>query len=342
MIRERMSFCPVGSRPLESATLSPLIVGATYSSMDDGINAARIHAQKHGFSYKITHRNKNRAVLKCSGTNCNAYARISLSKKLEEYTIGKLSDSHSCQGSLQAPRGTQREHKFLVSLLRDSMIVNKTTKVKDIQTLFKRSGVEVGYTTAHKAKESLFNESVDAQRNQFSFLRSYVEELVKVDSDTIAKLKTQEEFSSDTPDSRFHSIFVAPGSARQAFTRMRPFIAVDGTFTKNRFIQILLLSVGMDAQDQLIILAWAVVPNECYETWSWFLHCLYESYPSTNHADSVIINDREKGLLQAVHDVLPIAFNAFCCWHIASNVQSKFGLAAKRLVMPDMQKLHQI
>lgn len=39
-------------------------------------------------------------------------------------------------------------------------------------------------------------------------------------------------------------------------------MAVDGTFAKTRFVQILLLAVSMDAQDKLVILGWAVVPNE--------------------------------------------------------------------------------
>ena len=63
--------------------LPEIAEGTTYSKMDDAVNAARIHAKTQGFSYKISHRNKARAVLKCSGSNCTAYARLSFSKKLE-------------------------------------------------------------------------------------------------------------------------------------------------------------------------------------------------------------------------------------------------------------------
>lgn len=328
-----MAFGLVSSAPAQTAALSTLAEGASYATMDDAINSARVHAQKQGFSYKVSHRNKSRAVLKCSGSNCQAYTRLSFSKKLEHYVIGKLKDEHSCQGTLQASRGSQRDHEFLVSLLRNDMIVNKNTPVKDVQRYLKqRIGSEIAYTTAHKAKETILNDSVDAQRSQFSFLHSYVDELLKVDPDTIAKIETREQSTTDGSVARFHSIFVAPGAARHAFTKMRPFLAVDGTFTKNRFIQILLLAVGMDSQDQIVVLAWAVVPNESFETWSWFLQLFRASFPSSNESETVVINDREKGLLNAVQDILPRALNAYCCWHIGSNVQTKFGLAAKRYV----------
>jgi hypothetical protein len=65
------------------------------------------------------------------------------------------------------------------------MVMNQNTKVEDIQTFLKQhAGIDVPYTTAHKAKESLLNESVGAQREQCFLILSYVEELVKVDSDT--------------------------------------------------------------------------------------------------------------------------------------------------------------
>src|SRR5689334_12999692 len=71
-----MTFGPVGSTPAQTTALSALTAGANYASLDDAINAARIHAQKQGFSYKVSHRNKNRAVLKCSGSKCQAYTRL--------------------------------------------------------------------------------------------------------------------------------------------------------------------------------------------------------------------------------------------------------------------------
>ena len=51
-------------------------------------------------------------------------------------------------------------------------------------------------------------------------------------------------------------------------------VAVDGTFLRARFIQILLLAVGIDADGHNTILAWAVVESENRNSWAWFFRHL--------------------------------------------------------------------
>jgi hypothetical protein len=42
------------------------------------------------------------------------------------------------------------------------------------------------------------------------------------------------------------------------------------------------------------------------------------------------MSDRDKGLLKAEIDAIPNAYCAFCYWHLARNIQKKFGLRAKQ------------
>ncbi|KAI9922648.1 hypothetical protein PsorP6_001338 [Peronosclerospora sorghi] len=44
-----------------------------------------------------------------------------------------------------------------------------------------------------------------------------------------------------------------------------------------------------------------------------------------------MINDREKGFINALEKQVPAAYAAWCCFNIAQNVQTKFGLKAKCL-----------
>ncbi len=48
-------------------------------------------------------------------------------------------------------------------------------------------------------------------------------------------------------------------------------MVVDGTFIKNSFKQIIMLAIGMDIEDKVIVLAPALVSNECIDTRTWFL-----------------------------------------------------------------------
>ena len=136
-------------------------------------------------------------------------------------------------------------------------------------------------------------------------------------------------------EKRFHSLFIAPGATIYAFQHIRCFVAVDGTFTKTRFVQIFLLAVSMDAQDELVILGWAVVPNVCEETRDWILTSLGKAHPGINERGSVVVNDSEKGLINSVAKSLPNAHNAFCCYHIAANVQTKQEIVIKRYVLSE-------
>ena len=77
---------------------------------------------------------------------------------------------------------------------------------------------------------------------------------------------------------------------------MRRFVAVNGTFLKGRFIQQLLLAVGIDANGNTLILAWVVVESENKESWRYFFEHLRESILEILEEMCVLISDRDKGI----------------------------------------------
>ncbi|CAD6978236.1 unnamed protein product [Tilletia controversa] len=137
-----------------------------------------------------------------------------------------------------------------------------------------------------------------------------------------------------TVDGTFTRAFLSPGPARRAWTACKPFMAVDGTFSKNKFNMVLLLAASMDADSNLVILAWALVTTESTDTWEWFLGKLLITFPSLAQSSSTIISDREKGLLAAVRAVLPNTTEEYCCWHLAENVKKGYGAEARKLFWP--------
>ncbi|KAE8220523.1 hypothetical protein CF326_g8739, partial [Tilletia indica] len=93
-------------------------------------------------------------------------------------------------------------------------------------------------------------------------------------------------------------------------------------------------SPTMDADSNLVILAWALVPTESQDTWKWFLAKLLSALSSLGLSSSTIISDRQKGLLAAIKKVLPDTIEGFCCWHLAENVKKHYGDEARRLFWP--------
>ncbi len=71
-----------------------------------------------------------------------------------------------------------------------------------------------------------------------------------------------------------------------------------------------MLTVGMDIEDKVIVLAWVLVPKECMDLWSCFMASIKESLPAIDSPNFVLINDWEKRLLSAISNIVPCAENA--------------------------------
>ncbi|XP_074314902.1 uncharacterized protein LOC141651076 [Silene latifolia] len=85
--------------------------------------------------------------------------------------------------------------------------------------------------------------------------------------------------------------------------------------------------MGVDANDQLYPLAFAIVEKETTDTWSWFLACI--RCLVTQRTGLCVISDRHKGIMKAMNEngsgwEEPFAYHRFCIRHHASNINSKF------------------
>lgn len=102
---------------------------------------------------------------------------------------------------------------------------------------------------------------------------------------------------------------------------------MDGTFLKARFILTLLLAVGIDANGELILLAWAVVESENRNSWEWFFRHLRRAIPEISSEECTLISDRDKGLIEAEVVLGGRVVVAWCCHHLKENFTERFGRA---------------
>ena len=75
---------------------------------------------------------------------------------------------------------------------------------------------------------------------------------------------------------------------------LRHFICFDGCWLKGEYGGHLLAATGIDPNDCIYPIAWAVVKNECTETWKWFLELLKTYLEMWNSCDWCIMSDRQK------------------------------------------------
>ena len=128
---------------------------------------------------------------------------------------------------------------------------------------------------AAQAKHTIIRSILFSQRDQFTPFPQYLPFLEQHNSDLYAHL------APDSDTNSFKICFVCPQTSCQTFLHCTPFIALDGTFTKTQFIQVL-LAVGIDAENHAIQLAWAMVESETEDAWRYFLIHLWQSIPEVN------------------------------------------------------------
>uniref|UniRef100_K3YKW2 Uncharacterized protein n=1 Tax=Setaria italica TaxID=4555 RepID=K3YKW2_SETIT len=111
----------------------------------------------------------------------------------------------------------------------------------------------------------------------------------------------------------------------EAFQHCRPVILVDGTFLTGKYKGTLMMAVGVDPEQQLVPLAFALAESENNESWSWFMKLvrLHVLGPSRIVC---MISDRHHGLLNCAQDHMdgfPPLVHRWCTRHFAANMSQR-------------------
>ena len=116
----------------------------------------------------------------------------------------------------------------------------------------------------------------------------------------------------------FHRVFWAFSPSIEGFKHCRPIISVDATYLYGRYKGKMLIAMGVDANNQFFPLAFAIVEEESFNSWRWFLTCIRESV--TQRKGLCLIFDRHAAILAAVNQPNskwqePWAYHRFCLRH---------------------------
>ena len=102
----------------------------------------------------------------------------------------------------------------------------------------------------------------------------------------------------------------------QAFPRL---FLMDCTYKTNRYRFPLFQIVGVTSTDKSFLAAQAFIHREKEEDYVWALENL-KRIMDPDEMPRVIVTDRDKGLMNAIQKVFPMATHLLCRWHIGKNV----------------------
>ncbi|KAL0325253.1 UNVERIFIED_CONTAM: hypothetical protein Sradi_5094600 [Sesamum radiatum] len=99
----------------------------------------------------------------------------------------------------------------------------------------------------------------------------------------------------------------------------RPIIGIDECYLKGPHGGILLTTCGVDPNNSLFPIAYAVVNKEYRETWEWFLIILKHDLNILRKDEFTFMSDKQKSLIQALDEVFLGSEHRFCVRHSHNN-----------------------
>ncbi|KAK8613507.1 hypothetical protein V6N13_101266 [Hibiscus sabdariffa] len=116
----------------------------------------------------------------------------------------------------------------------------------------------------------------------------------------------------------FFRIYVCFQALKQGWKDgCRPFIGVDGCWLKSAKKGELLVDVGRDANNQMFLIAWAVVEVECVSSWRWFLKKLFTDLEHPTGEGITLMSDQQKGLVKVLVEDYPDTAYRMCARYLA-------------------------
>lgn len=175
----------------------------------------------------------------------------------------------------------------------------------------------------YDVKQKVKGTGATGEANSFQLFGSLVDEFVSKDPDGIYDLRV----GSDNTFEMVRVVnqaFFGPSHGHDIFLESKPVLALDGTHIGSTLKQTLLVATTKDGNNNIAVLAFAIVQSESKDSWLYFCQKLKEAIPETD-ANIAIISDRDKGLQSALPEVFPSACYGHCCFHLSQNLSKKKG-----------------
>ena len=129
----------------------------------------------------------------------------------------------------------------------------------------------------------------------YALLREYAQELVNQNPGTTVRIDVQLEPNPESATRTLKRVYVCLGAMKQGFKACgREFLGLDGFSMSGPFPGQLLTAVGIDANNGIYPVAYAVVDALNKATWCWFLKLLGEDLGIETNCKFTFISDRQK------------------------------------------------
>ncbi|XP_031095153.1 uncharacterized protein LOC115999443 [Ipomoea triloba] len=155
----------------------------------------------------------------------------------------------------------------------------------------------------------------------FNRIWSYCKEIDRSNPKTAYSVKLSDMLEDGKK--RFMRMYICWEATREGFKYCRKIIGLDGCHLKTKTGGQLLTAVGIDANDSIFPIAYAIVEGENKISWAWFLWLLKKDLEidASLENDLTFMSDKQKGFIEAFEGTMPGVTHRFCVRHLHSNMR---------------------
>nr|GEW42480.1 transposase, MuDR, MULE transposase domain protein [Tanacetum cinerariifolium] len=162
-------------------------------------------------------------------------------------------------------------------------------------TRSKKERMQISMSKAFRAKAKDKREIIGDHVLQYSMLRDYVVELHSTNPNTTVKIAIERNIDHYFPTRVFKRIYVCLGALKLGFRACRiELLGLDGAFIKGSFSGQVLAAVGLDSNNEIYPMAYALVEAESKNSWCWFLQYLGDDIDLHPNSNVTFISARQK------------------------------------------------
>nr|KAJ0225055.1 hypothetical protein LSAT_V11C100025760 [Lactuca sativa] len=253
-------------------------------------------------------------------SSCPWMLHASRSTDASSWYIKTYEYKHTCMNTRKVKAATTN---FMSKQIMDQVESNPTIPVKALQEqLQKKYGVGFSIHKVFRAKADAKKIVVGDYKKQYEVLRDYILELQSTNPDTTVKLELGDVSESNLMFQK--NLCLSRGVKKGFKACLRDFLGLDEAHIKGPYPGQILTAVGLDSNNGIYPLAYAIVEIENCESWKWFLECLGDDLDLHAMSNFTFVSDRQKGLLQVVSQLFPCAGHRFCLRHIHENMKKQW------------------
>ena len=250
------------------------------------------YAVKWGKDIKWVKHDKHRMRVKCKAEHCKW---MLFASKIDEgddsIAIKTMGPAHTCGRTFYHKRATSG---FLARKYVDFLRMNKRITVSEFKDkVHAELNVNITkpqvYKTFMKAKILIHG----SYKDQYNRLWDYCEELMKANPGSTVYMETT--LDKDSGKQRFQRLYICFEALKRGFkSGCRKIIGVDGCHLRGPHPGVLLTAVGIDPNDCVYPVAYAVVEAENKRSWKWFIEFLKYDLSINDQRNWSFISDRQK------------------------------------------------